>query len=202
MRADAIPAATSGPWSICKWSVSKPIDVHRAGRDITIAAGSYTNLCCLTLETMMKPPGDLVMHDEPHELAKHLEFIIRARGKVLKTGLGLGCVVRGLLLNPRVTEIVVIERDRHVMKLVAPHLPADPRIRIIEAEAVAWCKETTETFDCAWHDCWTDTEAGEEHLQVLHGHLLAAMRGKVKMQGAWEFPRMFRRLYAGDANCI
>jgi hypothetical protein len=36
------------------------------------------------------------MNDFPQELKKHLDFVLRARGRVLVTGLGLGCVVRGL----------------------------------------------------------------------------------------------------------
>ena len=194
MRADAIPEGASGPWSVCKWSIAKSLVAPRGtGRSVTIPPGSYTNLFCLTEATMHQPPGELVMHDEPHELAKHLQFILKAEGRVLKTGLGLGCVVRGLLLNPRVTEVVVLERDQHVLKLVAPHMLKE-RLKIVHAEAVAWCQETSERFDCAWHDIWTDESAGEGHLAFAHQKLLKAMKGKVRFQGAWEFPREFRRL--------
>lgn len=137
--------------------------------------------------------GEMVMHDYPQELAKHLDFMLRAHGRVLITGLGLGCVARGCLANPAVKEITVIERDNAVIDLVWPHMPQI--INLVEADAVQWCKETNEQFDCAWHDLWTDDEKGEPHLQVVHSELLGAMLEKAKLQGAWEFPRWSRRLF-------
>lgn len=138
------------------------------------------------------------MHDEPHELRKHLEFIVRARGSVLKTGLGLGCVVRGLLCNSAVTMITVVEREPDVLRLVGRHLfEPSPRIpiRLVQADALEWCKHTDQKFDCAWHDVWNDSDRDEKHLQELHGRLLIDTADRVRMQGAWEFPREFRRLF-------
>lgn len=203
MRADEIPKGRSGLWTVAKWSICQPLDVPRGeGRTVHIEAGSYTNLHRLTLATMHQGAlGELVMHDEPHELRKHLEFILRAHGRVLKTGLGLGCVVRGLLANPRVTHVTVIEKEQDVLNLVAPFMPND-RVTIIKANALHWCKCSKQTFDCAWHDIWEDESRGRPHLQISHGKLLAAMKDKVRMQGAWALPRHFRRLCRKDAHCL
>jgi hypothetical protein len=103
-------------------------------------------------------------------------------------------VIRGLLLNPRVRRIVVIERSSDVIKLVMPHMPAG--FKLIQDEAESWCRRTHRHFDCAWHDLHTIEEEGEPKLQVLHGRLIVAMSRRVKFQGAWEFPRFIRRQFS------
>lgn len=202
-RADCIPAGESGLWTVRKWDTasypnlltkSGEMLAMQQGKLVKIKPGHYTSLMRWTNATLMNNHGgECVMTDTANELATHLNFMLRAHGRVLKTGLGLGCVVRGLLVNPAVESIVVIERDPHVMRLVAPHIPKE-RVTIIEADALVWCKETTEQFDCAWHDIWNDTDKDEPALAILHGKLLVAMEDKVKKaHGAWAFPRFIRR---------
>lgn len=195
-RADSIPAGESGTWSVRKWAIDRPRIGYSADRSRSgvIPAGSYTSLVKLTMATMHNAdPGECVMLDAPHELRTHLDFMMRAKGRVLKTGLGLGCVVRGCLVNPAVTHVTVIERDPHVLKLVAPHMPKD-RVEIIQADAIQWCKETDRQFDSAWHDIWNDDDLNEPPLAVLHGDLLCATSKKVKgPHGAWDFPRFMRK---------
>jgi hypothetical protein len=50
---------------------------------------------------------EVVMEDSPRELRRHLPIWMHAHGRVLVTGLGLGCVVRGLLASPHVEYIDV-----------------------------------------------------------------------------------------------
>lgn len=198
-RAGSIPAGESGLWTIKKLSLAKPLFIpyeakEPSGIGETLPPGHYTSLFCYTSATMMTG-GELVMHDFPAELNKHLQFMLTAHGRVLVTGLGLGCVARGLLANPRVRHVVVIEKDGDVLNLVYPHMPKE-RLTVIHANALAWVKkEQREPFDCAWHDLWTDEHEGGEHLQVLHSHMMADMCGKVKFQGAWNFPREQRRAW-------
>lgn len=194
-RADSIPPGTSGLWSVQKLHYPSSIEARHLGKIKTIPAGDYTWLGRPTMATLHQESGEGVMHDTPEELRTHLDFMMRARGNVLITGLGLGCVVRGILAKRDVRRVVVIERDRHVMRLVAPYMPKDSRLEIIEAEAVTWCKQSKEPFDWAWHDLWTDIDAGEPHLAIIHQQLLIACAAKVGFQGAWAFPRQFRRLY-------
>lgn len=137
------------------------------GEPRDVPPGKYVHLWRFTMATMhMDPPAEMVMNDIESELRKHLDFCLRAHGMVLVTGLGLGCVLRGLLVNPAVRHVLVIERDPAVIRLVAPHLPqtAPPRHTIVEADARTWCKEVGITFDCAWHDIWSDPDKDEEHL--------------------------------------
>ena len=195
-RADSIPAGESGLWQVKKWSISRPVFSKREcdGKGVLIRPGSYTNLHRLTDKTMHLTVGDLIMHDEPSELRKHLEFILKAKGNVLVSGLGLGCVVRGTLRNPRVARIVVVENSADVISLVWPWMPHIPNLRLVKADALEYAKAPDEAFDCAWHDLWTDQDSGQPHLQTVHMRLICEMAGRIEFQGAWQFPRYYRKL--------
>jgi len=190
MRAEHIPAAWSGLWYIQKAKIDTNSFVDKKGY---LPSGIYTDLFRLTTATLDKePPGEVVMEDTPFELSKHLNFVLRATGSVLVTGLGLGCVVRGLLANPAVEHVTCIEKSSDVLKLVKPHMPVD-RLTIIQADALEWTKDNPLRFDCAWHDLWTDRDAGEPHLDHWHMKLFFNCRKNVSFQGAWAFNRGFRR---------
>lgn len=194
-RADSIPAGSAGLWVIRKQRLVKRTLVYHCGKHKWVDPCSYTWLGCYTNATLHEG-GEAVMHDTPEELGTHLEFMLRARGSVLITGLGLGCVTRGVLANPAVKKVLVIERDKSVLKLVAPYMAKDPRLFILHFDAIAWCKKTTEEFDCAWHDLWDNEDWGGPSLGEMHAELLIAMTRRVRFQGAWNMPRHVRRLCA------
>lgn len=194
MRADAIPAGEAGLWYVWKSTIGAWESLrilNRYGQRIPV--GRYTSLGCWTEATLHDHQGECVMNDTEPELRKHLNFVLRAHGRVLVSGLGLGCVIRGLLLNPRVESILLLERDRDVLKLVRPHMPQDPRLEILETDALEWAGKTCERFDCAWHDLWTERSGGEPHLQVVHTQLLCLLRRHCGFQGAWAYPREYAR---------
>lgn len=166
-----------------------------------LPAGNYTQLFRWTEETLHKI-GELVMHDFPDELNTHLNFMLKAHGEVLITGLGLGCVARGCLENPNVKAITVIERDKDVLKLVLPHCFPNhrERVTIIEDDAIEWAKRNVrlgfaDKFDCAWHDIWNDPDKKEPHLAILHTRLLMELGKNIPMQGAWAYPREYRKRF-------
>lgn len=194
MRADSVPEGLSGLWAVTRKQIEEPLTApDTRKRPTMVPPGIYTSLWRFTMAELHKePPGECVMNDMEAELRTHLDFCLRARGNVLVTGLGLGCVARGLLANPAVHRVTVIERDQHVLKLVRPHLPAG--LRIILADAVAWCAGSRETFDCAWHDLWSDPDKDEPALQLNHGRMIVSMARQVGWQGAWMFPREIRKL--------
>ena len=193
-RATEIPTGDSGLWYIRKDMIPPNGGIYRDGYGIVeVPGGTYTHLLRWTDATIHLGRGECVMEDTPHELQKHLDFMLKAHGRVLITGLGLGCVTRGTLTNPRVTHVTVIENSPDVMKLVWPHMPRDQRLEIIQAEAEKWIETTSERFDCVWHDLWTDTNAGEEHLALKHSRMIAKMAPRTPLQGAWAMPRWFRR---------
>lgn len=194
-KATDIPAGESGQWYIFKDTVGPNGALYRLDKElIQVPPGTYTHLLRWTQANIHLPHGECVMEDTPREINKHLQFMLLARGKVLITGLGLGCVTRGTLANPAVTSVTVIEQSPDVLKLVRPYMPNDPRLTIIESEAEAWIENNSERFDCAWHDLWTNTAEGEDHLQIKHASLINKLSDNVNIQGAWAMPRWYRRI--------
>jgi len=133
---------------------------------------------------------EIVMEDSPREVRRHLPLLLRAHGKVLVTGLGLGCVVRGLLSLREVEQVDVVEIDPDVAHLVWHDFADDPRVTLHLGDAltVEWSPGTR--WDFAWHDLWVE----QGSLQPLHMKLLRRYKDFAPRQGAWAFPREFKRL--------
>ena len=192
MSAESIPEAESGLWQIKKFACAKPIETKDGNGHVHILPpGRYTSLTRWTDATMHLGMGELVMHDFPYELKKHLIFARRAHGRVLITGLGLGCIARAVRINPNVETVTIIEKSSDVIRMVGPHMP--PCFEIIHADALEWTEKTDRRFDCAWHDLWVENDTDGDHLQIQHMKMITNLRD-VPMQGAWELPRMYRRL--------
>lgn len=191
MRADTIPEDERGRWRIEKRTFLKDTTAFRIKENVVLPAGTYTYLFCITGDRIWYP-GELVMEDSPFELSTHLEFVMRAHGRVLITGLGLGCVARGLLANPQVDHITCIENSRDVLRMVQPHMPKDDRLEIIKADALQWTAKNRARFDVAWHDLWTNRSNGEPHLDRWHTEIMINLRGKVCQQGAWAYSRTLK----------
>lgn len=195
-KAYDIPCAWSGLWFIRKRWVKEPEFANNNGREVVLPPDEYKMLFRVTDSTMhLNVPGDCVMNDTPHEILTHMNFMLRAHGRVLITGLGLGCVVRGCLVNPNVKEIVCIEKEIDVLKLVLPYMPEreTDRLKIIHADAHEWVKENKTKFDCAWHDLWSDIDNGEEALDVQHVKLIESCSEFVDYQGAWALNREIKK---------
>lgn len=161
-----------------------------------IGAQSFTALRRVTLLQMhLTNHGEVVMEDTVRELRRHLPIWLAARGRILITGLGLGCVVRGLLASPRVELIDVVELDRDVLRVVGAEFERDPRVRLHLGDALTFGRRTSETWDFAWHDLWREPiDEPDGGLQLLHAHLIATYRHRVRQrQGAWMFPRLVKR---------
>lgn len=174
-----------GLWEIRRVTVTPDIDkAMMAG----VGFPSMTMLHRSTLATMMRPHGEVVMEDSIRELRRHLPIWLRARGHVLVTGLGLGCVVRGLLASDQVERITVVEIDKGILKIVGREFERNPRVRLIEGNALKI--DLAEKFDYAWHDIWTE---GETHLQVLHTRLIVRFGHRIPFQGARMLPRQVKR---------
>ena len=152
---------------------------------------SQTRLERWTLGTLHQHRGMLVMEDSRTELQRHLPIWLHAQGRVLVTGLGLGCVVRGLLANPRVERIDVVELDRDILAMVGPEFHDTDRVILHHADARRFRLPRQLTWDYAWHDLWCE----EGSLQILHARMLLRYAKVCRVQGAWGFPRCFKRVW-------
>jgi hypothetical protein len=174
---------TFGLWTIARLHAIS--DIHAA----LMECRSQTLLYRLTEGTLHQPPGDIVMEDSPQELRKHLPIWMAARGRVLVTGLGLGCVVRGLLASPEVGHVEVVEIDPDIIRVVGAEFAGDPRVTIHRGDARTI--ELPGTWNFAWHDLWCDGSG----LHSMHLDLIARFGKRIGRQGAWAFPRMFKRFF-------
>lgn len=151
---------------------------------------TYVALRRITMATLHRDRGEVVMEDTLPELRRHLPILMRARGRVLVSGLGLGCVVRGLLAKPEVEHVDVVEIDLDVILATGGEFADDPRVRIRHGDALLCRWPADARWDFAWHDVWTE-EAGR--LDLLHAQLLARYRDRCGHQGAWQFDRRAKR---------
>jgi len=135
---------------------------------------------------------EVVMEDSKQELRKHLPIWLNAKGSVLVTGLGLGCVVRGLLASKQVEHITVVEIDRSILRIVGHEFEGNSRIKLIQGDALK-VQFNRQRFDYAWHDLWTD---GGENLQVQHMRLIVKFSRNCATQGCWGMPRFLKRKLA------
>lgn len=194
----SVPSQERGLWTISRqrvvsemgWSSIKAIGLGRP---------DFTILSRWTDATIYTGHGEIVMEDSNRELRKHLPIWMAARGHVLKTGLGLGCVVRGLLASPDVDHVTCIEIDADVLAMVGPEFAGNSRVTIIHADALEWEPPPGVRFDFAWHDIWCE---GNQGLQLLHMELAARLRNRCGPQGAWDFPREFKRLVGRQMEWI
>lgn len=140
-----------------------------------------------------------IMTDTPSEISEHSEVIEKAHGRVLITGLGLGCVVSALLAKPGVSHITVVEIDRDVIALTGPYYENEPRVTIVNYDALAYGRDVTADraygrtaqFDYAWHDIWShiadrnlDDDSIAEH-GISYKTLFDAYAPFCTEQGAW-----------------
>ena len=145
-----VPDGISGEWEVKSFTVSKDDSEFASMRAIFnggrggITAGNYKKL---------KRNGTIVMSNTPDEIEDFAHFSYMAKGKVLVNGLGLGVLLKSLLLKDDITQITVIEKSADVIKLVAPTYK-DKRLNIIHADAFEYKPEKGIRFDCVWHDIW------------------------------------------------
>lgn len=178
-----IPSGEFGIWSIYRVE-------HLEDAEPWVGFDTITILRAATMATIHRG-GTVVMEDSLRELGRHLPIAMAARGRVLITGLGLGCVVRGLLAKPEVEHVDVVELDADIIRVIGSTFAGNPRVTIHHGDALAL--EIPGRWDFAWHDLWVDGDG----LQVLHARLMMRFMDRVGRQGAWAFPRWLGRRAAG-----
>lgn len=185
MEAARVPE-TLQPCEFGKWTIRR----DRMPEPDPCGWSRYTLLHRWSFGSLHTLHGEIVMEDSSCELRKHLGLWMVAEGGVLVTGLGLGCVVRGLLAKPAVSRVDVIEIDADILRIVGAEFADDPRVTLHHGDALTLPIRDDARWDFAWHDLWTD---GERHLQLLHAEVMVRFRRFCGRQGAWAFPRWSAR---------
>lgn len=103
----------------------------------------------------------LMMSDAPYEAQSNRDLIEGARGKVLIAGLGMGMVLVPVLRNPKVTSVTVVEKSKHVIKLVEKPLLANGpftenekmKLVVIQGDINDF-KPRASSYDFIYFDIW------------------------------------------------
>lgn len=193
LQAARVPVSI-GPQTFGLWTIER----RRAEDSILGEMGlvgwpDYTLLRRFTDASIHLPDGEVVMEDSIRELRRHLPIWLAARGRVLKTGLGLGCVVRGLLANSHVEHVDVVEIDAHICRIIGKEFEGNPRVTIHHADALSW-----DFGDLRWDYAWHDLHSfDDDHLQIMHANLICRFLKALPLerQGAWAFPRAVTRVF-------
>lgn len=133
------------------------------GRELPVTAGKFARLFV---------GSDLMMTDTDMERSSNVELIDRARGNVLIAGLGLGMVLVPLLKKAEVNTILVIEKYKDVIDLVAPSFQDaidDERLHIFHEDIFKWTPPEEWLFDTIYFDIWPEI-SGDNYVEMCRLH--------------------------------
>lgn len=110
------------------------------------------------------------MTSMPQEIEQISRQLLRAHGRVLVGGLGLGLANCYLDANPLVKQVICIEKNKNIIDLIKPHVPRD-KSSIFHGDLYEYLKSEPPCFDFAFYDIWCPT--GE---RVLTEHVMPLRR--------------------------
>jgi len=167
-----LPEGQKGPWKIERFTTDF-MDFHSALRGRAVPVGeTYTRVT---------RNGYLVMSDTPAEMRDHSTAVWKAKGSCLLNGLGIGMVLKNILLKPEVTDVTVVEISQDLIDLVSPHY-ADPRVTFVCADALSYKPPKGKRYGMVWHDIWDDICA--DNLEDM-GKLHRKYGRRTEWQGSW-----------------
>ncbi len=179
-----VPNGTSNNWTVDEFTVgendmSQQISMMKTGRGVK--AGTYKRL----------KRGDItVMSNTPDEIQDFIYEFRGVKGRVLINGLGIGVTVKYLLDNPEVTEVIVIEKSKDVIDLVADTYRKDNRFKVINADCFEYLPPKGERYNFVWHDIWDYiTSDNLEEMKRLHrkyGRRTESQASSCRSQCEWQ----------------
>lgn len=189
---------SSGEWGIGRFTVSDVDEAISRLRALTeeggrwTAEGEYVKLTGVRESAADgKPETYVMMSNTPDEIRDHVPFMEEAEGNVLVTGLGLSCVVSGLLANDDVDHIDVVELSSDVISMVAPAYDGESRVTIHHNSATTFPLDGRQ-WDYAWHDIWArismdNLAADSAESNVAFRTLFERYASHAAYQAAWSF---------------
>lgn len=131
--------------------------------------------------TRLRRNGTLVMTDTPAEMSDHSSAVRRAKGSCLISGLGIGMVLKNILLKPEVTDVTVVEISQDLIDLIAPYYQ-DERVTFVCADILTWKPPKGKRYNMVWHDIW-DTICTDNLPEMATLHRRYGR--KTDWQGSW-----------------
>jgi hypothetical protein len=135
--------------------------------------------------------GETWMTNTAQEVLDHQHAFENAHGRVLVHGLGLSCVVSGLLALEAVEHIDVVEMDPNVIALVGPAYADEERVTIHQGNCLTFPWPDSVRWNYVWHDIWAtisdanldEPEAAENG--ITYEMLRDQFADRADMQGFW-----------------
>jgi predicted membrane-bound spermidine synthase len=121
------------------------MDLYRYGSVAWTPAGTYVRLYV---------GKELMMSNTRMEYLTNLPLLQEATGTVLIAGLGLGLIVRELLLKEDVDFIHVVEKNADVVKLVGSSFGKGDIVHFFTDDIYTWKPEMQ--YDTIYFDIWPD----------------------------------------------
>ncbi|MBT6046419.1 MAG: hypothetical protein HOG49_06325 [Candidatus Scalindua sp.] len=178
-----VPVGKKGIWEIDEFEISERqaqefnmralFQFSSSNSDRRVEAGTYKRL--------VRDGKDTIMSNTPAEINDCAHFIRMAHGKVLINGLGLGVVLTAILKKKEIKSVVVIEKEKDVIDLVAPTFK-DKRLTIINEDAYEYKPPKGERYDFVWHDIWDDLCS--DNLELM-GKLHRKYGRRTSWQDSW-----------------
>ena len=172
MELVTLPEMQKGDWKIEHFTVDR-IDFHSEfrGRGVPMG-GKYTRAV---------RRGTLVMSDTPSEQRDHYEAVRKATGSCLLNGLGIGMVLKNILLKNDVTDVTVVEISQDLIDMVSPHYD-DQRVTFVCSDAFEFKPPKGKRYNMVWHDIW-DYICGDNLPEMAKLHRKYGRR--TDWQGSW-----------------
>lgn len=176
-----VPPGKSGKCEITKELLTGPITVVSSRNSLFTGFAP----CRCEVEnglnvTALKEDGLVWMCDHPQEIFLHHFAIDKAYGCVLIGGLGVGYSARVIARKGSVEDVTVVEINRDVIKLVAPHIRR-PNLCVVQADLWQYLKTTTHRFNFVFMDIWRST--GEMEFQKTVAPLRALAKRVLRPGG-------------------
>lgn len=167
-----LPEMSKGVWKIEKFTTDR-MDFHSLFHGRAVPVGEQF--------TRLMRSGKLIMSDTPAEMMDHRLAVIHAKGSCLLNGLGIGMVLKNILLKKEVTDVTVVEISQDLIDLVGSHYE-DERVSIVCSDAFAYKPPKGKRYGMVWHDIWDDICSDNlkdmERLHRKYGR-------KCDWQGSW-----------------
>lgn len=167
-----LPDMEKGPWKIKKFTTDR-VDIHSLVRGRGVPVGETF--------TRLTRNGYLVMTDTPAEQRDHMQAVWMATGSCLINGLGIGMVLKNILLKPDVTDVTVIEISQDLIDIVSPFYQ-DIRVEFVCASALDYKPPKGKRYGMVWHDIW-DNICGDNLPEMARLHRKYGRRAD--WQGSW-----------------
>ena len=172
MEKVSLPEMSKGDWRIEHFTVDRP-DFHSMLRGRGVPLGEKF--------TRAMRKGTLVMSDTPAEMSDHSYAVHKAKGSCLLNGLGIGMVLKNILLKEDVTDIAVVEISQDLIDLISPFYD-DERITYICESAFDYKPPKGKRYQMVWHDIWDYICADNlEEMAKLH----RKYGRRTDWQGSW-----------------